>query len=38
MCDVARKGENMDEEEVLGMELDEGVEPNEEEIKAAEEV
>lgn len=38
MCDVARKGENMDEKEVLGMELDEGVEPTEEEIKAAEEV
>ena len=27
---------NMDEKEVVGMELDEGVEPTEEEIKAAE--
>lgn len=30
------KEKNMDEKEVVGMELDEGVEPTEEEIKAAE--
>lgn len=36
MCDVAQEESNMNEKEVVGMELDEGVEPTEEEIKAVE--